>query len=83
MNEITCHFCNGDMRKNQLPKYNSLLTSTIIFLGVLFSISLAGIVLGAIMLIIGISMAFAKKDVWYCTSCKSVIERLHEKRKAA
>ena len=80
MENINCNYCKGKMEVQEIPKYNKLITIITIILGILFSITLTGIVIGLLFLIVGLYMVYSKKEVWYCTSCKSIIERMAEKK---
>ncbi|MBF0360301.1 MAG: hypothetical protein HQK49_04780 [Oligoflexia bacterium] len=56
-------------------KYNKTVGILSTILGIMLSISIGGIILGILFLIIGIVMIGSKKEIWYCNSCKSVIDR--------
>ncbi|MBF0205522.1 MAG: hypothetical protein HQK53_01400 [Oligoflexia bacterium] len=75
METVQCHLCNGKMEVLEVLKYNKTLGISFIILGILLSLSLAGIVFGIMFLIIGIVMCSSKKEVWYCSSCQSIIDR--------
>ena len=74
--KVNCHLCGGSMDIFSVPKHSGLLVAVVIVLGVLFCISISGIVLGALLLILGLLMAFARKEVWFCHHCRSVIDRM-------
>lgn len=70
-----CPFCKGEMEITEKPKYNNILTAVIIILGVLSLISISGAIIGCLFLVIGLVMAFSKKEIWLCESCMASIDR--------
>ncbi|MBF0314631.1 MAG: hypothetical protein HQK50_09760 [Oligoflexia bacterium] len=76
MESIQCHLCNGQMEITQVLRYNKSVSILFVVLGVLLSLSVAGIILGILFLIAGVVMCKTKKEVWYCNSCKSIIDRV-------
>lgn len=76
MDSIRCNLCNGQMEVTRILKYNKMFGIVFVIIGFLLSISLAGILLGIMFLIVGIVMCTTKKEVWYCSSCKSIINRV-------
>ena len=75
MGEVNCPFCRGEMQIIEHHRHNKGVAATTIFLGILSFFTL-NILLGALLLIIGLFMAFSKKEFWHCLSCSSAIERL-------
>lgn len=78
MEGLTCPFCKGQMKIVERPRYNRILTSVIIVMGALSVLSIQGAVIGILFLAIGLIMAFAKSEMWYCNGCRAVIERVKE-----
>ncbi|MBF0298672.1 MAG: hypothetical protein HQK51_08130 [Oligoflexia bacterium] len=76
MNTIRCNLCSSPMEITKILKHNKMFGIVFIVIGIFLSISLAGILLGIMFLVVGIIMCTKKKEIWYCSSCKTIINRV-------
>jgi hypothetical protein len=79
MDKIDCRFCSGAMEAVAVNKYNRHFGVVFIILGVLFAISMVGLLLGVILLSLGVYIVSSKKSVWICKSCRTTLERIDVK----
>ncbi|MBF0594572.1 MAG: hypothetical protein HQL22_06360 [Candidatus Omnitrophica bacterium] len=73
---IICSHCNGEMQLYTGPRFNRKVAGFLILAGILATLFWIGAVLGIPLLIIGIYMSTAKRDLWVCKDCNVGIERI-------
>lgn len=78
MTEVLCKACGGRMKKAIIHKHSKKFGAGLIVLGVGCSLFWVGLVLGIPLAIMGIYMAAAKKPVWMCGECQSMLDRYVE-----
>ena len=76
--EVLCKACGGRMKKAILSKHSKKFGAGLIISGVGCSLFWIGLVLGIPLAVMGIYMVTAKKPVWMCPECQSIIERYEE-----
>ena len=78
---LICNLCNGEMQEYTGPKYSKKLGGFLVLAGILSTLFWVGAVLGIPLLIIGLYMAGAKRNLWVCKECNTAIERIDLKTK--
>ncbi|MEE8360164.1 MAG: hypothetical protein V3S04_04490 [Candidatus Omnitrophota bacterium] len=73
--EVLCKACGGRMKKAIVSKHSKKFGGFLIASGVGCSLFWIGLVLGVPLLVMGIYMVAAKKPVWVCSECQSVVDR--------
>ncbi len=73
--EVLCKACGGRMKKATIPKHSRGFGAALITGGVGCSLFWVGIVLGLPLSVMGVYMVAAKKSVWICGECQSMIDR--------
>lgn len=73
--EVLCKACGGRMTKATVPKHSRGFGAFLITSGLGCSLFWIGVVLGLPLSIMGVYMVAAKKLVWICRECQSVLER--------
>ncbi len=73
--EVLCKACGGRMKKAIVSKHNKKFGGFLIISGVGCSLFWIGLVLGVPLSVMGVYMVTAKKSVWICGECMSVIDR--------
>ncbi len=76
--EVLCKACGGRMKKAIVPKHSKKFGAALIATGVGCSLFWVGLVLGLPLSVMGIYMVAAKKPVWICGECQSMLERYVE-----
>ncbi len=76
--EVLCKACGGRMKKAIVPKHSKKFGAVLIASGVGCSLFWVGLVLGIPLSVMGIYMVMAKKPVWICSECQSMLERYVE-----
>ncbi len=76
--EVLCKACGGRMKKATVPKHSRGFGVFLITSGFGCSLFWIGIVLGLPLSIMGVYMVAAKKLVWICGECQSVLDRYVE-----
>ncbi len=76
--EVLCKACGGRMKKAIIPKHSKKFGAVLIASCVGCSLFWVGLVLGIPLSIMGIYMVSAKKPVWICGECQSMLERYVE-----
>ena len=71
---ITCVYCDDNMVRDKLPKYNRSFAIVILVMGFLLSV-FAMLLLGPPMMVIGAYMAVTSRSVWRCRACGVVVDR--------
>lgn len=73
---LICTLCNGEMQQYTGPRYSRRLGLFLIVCGILAILFWIGAVLGIPLLIIGLYMYSAKRQLWVCRECNTAIERI-------
>lgn len=73
---IICSFCNGEMQRYTGPRFNRKAGGFLILAGILATLFWVGAVLGIPLILIGIYMMSAKRQLWVCKDCNTAIERI-------
>lgn len=76
--DVLCKACGGRMAKAIVPKHNKKFGAILIASGVGCSLFFVGLVLGVPLAFMGVYMVTAKRPVWMCPECHSIIERYEE-----
>ncbi len=77
---MICTLCNGTMEPYTGKKYNGKVAGFMIVSGAFCTLFWIGAVLGLPLIIMGLYMAGAKRDLWVCKDCDTAIERIHINR---
>ncbi len=81
--EVLCKACGGRMKRAIVPKHSKKFGAILIASGVGCSLFWVGLVLGIPLSVMGIYMVTAKKPVWICSECQSMLERYVEESMSA
>jgi hypothetical protein len=73
---LICTLCKGEMQEYTGPRYNKKLSGFLIAGGAVCTLFWVGAVLGLPLLIIGLYMTGAKRQLWVCKECNTAIERI-------
>ncbi len=73
--EVLCKACGGRMKRAIVAKHSKKFGGFLIASGVGCSLFWIGLVLGVPLSVMGIYMVMAKKPVWVCAECQSVVDR--------
>ncbi len=76
--DVLCKACGGRMKKAIVTKHSKKFGMILLASGVGCSLFFVGLVLGVPLAFMGIYMVTAKRPVWMCPECHSVIERYEE-----
>ncbi len=76
--EVLCKACGGRMKKAIVSKHSKKFGGFLIASGVGCSLFWIGLVLGVPLSVMGIYMVTAKRPVWICGECRSVVDRYVE-----
>lgn len=71
---IKCVYCDDDMVRGELSRYNRVFAIAILVIGVLLSV-FAMLLLGLPMVVIGAYMTVTSRSVWMCRACGVVVDR--------
>ena len=71
---IKCVYCDDDMVRGELPRFNRVFATAILAIGLLLSV-FAMLLLGLPMMVIGAYMVVTSRSVWVCRTCGVVVER--------
>ncbi|MBF0245180.1 MAG: hypothetical protein HQL31_07885 [Planctomycetes bacterium] len=74
--KLSCHLCGGEMKARTGRKHSKGFGLTLSLLGVFCILFWIGAILGIPLLLIGLYITFAKRDLWVCSGCHSAIERV-------
>ncbi|MBF0503616.1 MAG: hypothetical protein HQL14_00800 [Candidatus Omnitrophica bacterium] len=74
---IICTHCNGEMQQYSGPRYNRKVAGFFIIFGIIAVLFWIGMVLGIPLILIGLYMLGAKRDLWVCKECNTAIERFN------
>lgn len=74
--QLTCNVCKGEMYPYTGPRHSTAMGWFLVFAGILCTLCWIGAVLGIPLLVIGLYMAFAKRQLWVCQDCNMAIERV-------
>ncbi|MEI6437209.1 MAG: hypothetical protein WCO69_00490 [Candidatus Omnitrophota bacterium] len=74
---IKCSHCNGEMQLFNGPRYNRKAAGFIILAGILMTLFWVGMVVGIPLVIIGIYMSTAKRELWVCKECNVGVEHIN------
>ena len=78
---IICSLCNGEMRPYTGPRFNKKFGTFLVLAGIFSALFWIGAVLGVPLILIGIYMAAAKRQLWVCKDCNTAIERIELEEK--
>lgn len=78
MGDLLCPFCRGEMEIVEQFRHNRGVAAAAILLGILSFFFISPLI-GALLLVIGLFMAFSKRYIWLCNSCSSAIERFKKR----
>ena len=73
---MICTLCNGEMRPYTGKRFSGKVSGFLIVGGIFCTLFWVGAVLGLPLLIAGIVMRGAKRELWVCQDCKAAIERI-------
>ena len=73
---MICTLCNGEMVPYTGKRYSGKVSGFMIIAGIGCTLFWVGAVLGLPLLIAGIIMRGAKRELWVCEDCKAAIERI-------
>jgi hypothetical protein len=73
---VNCMFCKGEMQSYSGPRYSRRFGGYLILGGILCALFWVGAVLGIPLVIIGLYMIGAKRQLWVCKDCNTAIERV-------
>lgn len=76
--DVLCKACGGRMKKAIVTKHSKKFGVILLASGIGCSLFFVGLVLGVPLAFMGIYMVTAKRPVWMCPECHSVIERYEE-----
>ncbi|MEI7999621.1 MAG: hypothetical protein WCH62_08990 [Candidatus Omnitrophota bacterium] len=74
--EIICNLCNGKMQLYSGPKFSRKLGSFLVVAGIFAIFFWIGPVLGIPLLLMGLYMVGAKRQLWVCKECNTAMERV-------
>ena len=74
--QLTCNVCSGEMAPYTGPRHNTAMGWFLIIAGIFCTLFWIGAVLGIPLLIIGLYMTYAKRQLWVCQDCHIAIERI-------
>jgi len=74
---LVCTHCNGEMTQYSGPRHNRKVAGFFIILGIVCVLFWVGMVLGIPLILIGIYMLTAKRDLWVCKECNVAVERFN------
>lgn len=75
-NKLTCNSCSGIMAPYTGPRHSKAMGCFLIVAGIFCILFWVGAVLGIPLLIIGLYMTGAKRQLWVCQECHMAIERV-------
>jgi len=73
---IICNLCNGQMQLYSGPKFSRNLGGFLVASGIFAIFFWIGPVLGIPLLLMGLYMVGAKRQLWVCKECNTAIERV-------
>ena len=73
---IICNLCNGQMQLYSGPRFSRKLGSFLVVAGIFAIFFWIGPVLGIPLLLMGLYMVGAKRQLWVCKECNSALERV-------
>lgn len=73
---LTCNACKGEMAPYTGPRHSRTMGCFLIIAGIFCTLFWIGAVLGIPLLIIGLYMTGAKRQLWVCQDCYMAIERI-------
>lgn len=76
---LICTLCNGEMQPYTGPRYSRKLGWFLILAGIICTLFWVGAVLGIPLIIIGLYMIGARRNLWVCKECNTAIERIELK----
>lgn len=76
--EVLCKACGGRMKKAIVAKHSKKFGAILLVSGIVCSLFFIGLVLGIPLIFMGIYMVSAKRPIWMCPECRSIIERYEE-----
>jgi hypothetical protein len=76
---LICTLCNGEMQQYTGPRYSRKLGGFLIVAGIICTLFWVGAVLGIPLVIIGLYMIGARRQLWVCKECNTAIERIQLK----
>lgn len=73
---VQCHVCDGGVMRRASIKIYNLNLGIVLILGGLLCVGTGMLTfIGLIALLVGIYFMSAKKDVWLCDKCGSIVDR--------
>ena len=73
---IICNLCNGQMQLYSGPRFSRKLGSFLVVAGIFAIFFWIGPVLGIPLLLMGLYMVGAKRQLWVCKECNTAMERV-------
>lgn len=73
---IICNLCNGQMQLYSGPRFSRKLGGFLVAGGIFAIFFWIGPVLGIPLLLMGLYMVGAKRQLWVCKECNTAIERV-------
>jgi len=70
MQAIPCKDCDGKMRPKAFKHYSPILTVGLIVLGVIFSVTIIGVLLGIPLIVLALHLGSKEDYFWVCDKCK-------------
>ena len=71
-----CNLCNGQMQLYSGPRFSRKLGGVLVVAGLFAIFFWIGPVLGIPLLLMGLYMVGAKRQLWVCKECNTAIERV-------
>jgi hypothetical protein len=78
---LICNLCNGEMKLYNGPRYSRKAGGFLIVAGAFSTLFWVGAVWGVPMILIGMYMAGARRQLWVCGDCNTAIEKIELKPK--
>ena len=73
---IVCNLCNGQMQLYSGPRFSRKLGGFLVVAGIFAIFFWIGPVLGIPLLLMGLYMVGAKRQLWVCKECNTAMERV-------
>lgn len=73
---VVCNLCNGQMQLYSGPKFSRKLGAFLVIAGIFAIFFWIGPVLGIPLLLMGLYMVGAKRQLWVCKECNTAMERV-------
>ncbi len=73
---LICTFCHGEMQAYTGPRYSRKVGGFLVLAGFFATLFWVGMVLGIPLILTGLYMMGAKRQLWVCKECNTAIERI-------